>query len=267
MIVSALGPSKKKPSSTVQQAILRWLILVFDLLEEPAVLPRLYGILFALLDVLYLRPQLCHLIAKITRQKHVSSARRQFLKRLDDGITTEPNLHKLSAIFEALDPSSKGAPKSKLPIRFLHPDPQWIENLRPILRRHKPPPEWLPPSPDGFAFHGLPPSEDDGAALGRQPHGPLDLKDSDDLVNHLERLQESDLESSSLLSALSLHAISLTKTGLHFRQVNDTIANLFENQRQELERGRRLGESLLDQILAHTRSTKVSDVHMVSEQN
>lgn len=264
MIISALGPSKRKPSSTVQQALLIWLILVFDLLEEDAVLSRLYSILFALLDVLYLRPQLCHLVAKITRRKHISSTRCQFLKRLDDGITTEPNLHKLSAIFETLDPSSKGAPKSKLPIRFLHPDPQWIENLRSILRRHRPPPEWLPPSPDGFAFHGLPPSEDDGAEIGRQPYGPLDLRNSDDLVNHLEELQESDLDSINVTSALSLHALSLTKTGFHSRHMNATIANLFENQRQELERGRRLSESLLDKTLAHTRSTKVSDVHTVS---
>ena len=264
MIVSALGPSKRKPSSAVQEALLKWLILVFDLLEDDTVLFRLYSTLFALLDVLYLRPQLCHLVAKITRRKHISSARCQFLKRLDDGITTEPNLHKLSAIFEALNPSSKGAPKSKLPIRFPHPDPQWIENLRPILRRHRPPPEWLPPSPDAFAFHGLLPSENDRAEIGRQPYGPLALRNLDDLVNHLEGIQESDLESSALTSTLSLHALSLTETGLHSRQMDATIANLFENQRQELERGKRLSESLLDRLLALTRSTKVSDVHIIS---
>lgn len=264
MIVSALGPSKKKPSTTVQQALLKWLILVFDLLEEDAVLSRLYSTLFALLDVLYLRPRLCHLVAKITRRKHISSARCQFLKRLTDGITTEPNLYKLSAIFETLDPSSNGAPKSKLPIRFPHPDPHWIENLRPILRSHRPPAEWLPPSPDGFTFYGLPPSESNGAEIGRQPYGPLNLRNSDDLVSHLEGLQESDLESSALISSLSLHAVSLTKTGFHSRQMNATIANLLENQRQELEHVRRLSESLLDRLLAYTRSTKVSDVHIVS---
>ncbi|MDI1491763.1 MAG: hypothetical protein OHK93_002973 [Ramalina farinacea] len=237
-------------------ALLKWLILVFDLLEEDAVLSRLYSTLFALLDVLYLRPRLCHLVAKITRRKHISSARCQFLKRLTDGITTEPNLYKLSAIFETLDPSSNGAPKSKLPIRFPHPDPHWIENLRPILRSHRPPAEWLPPSPDGFTFYGLPPSESNGAEIGRQPYGPLNLRNSDDLVSHLEGLQESDLESSALISSLSLHAVSLTKTGFHSRQMNATIANLLENQRQELEHVRRLSESLLDRLLAYTRSTK-----------
>lgn len=268
MIVAALGPSKQKPSITVQQALLKWLILVFDLLEEYSALFSLYSTLFALLDVLYLRSQLCHLIAKITRRKHISSARCQFLKHLDAGITAEPNIHKLSSIFEALDLSGKGAqPKSKRPIRFPHPDPQWIKNWRPILCRHRNPPEWIPPSSDGFVFYGLAIPEDKRAEPGRQPYSPLDLRNLDDLVNHLEGFQESYHDPSDLTSAFSLHALSLTKTASHSQHMKANLANLLENQRQELEDGERLSESLLDTILAHTRSTKVSVVHMGSVRN
>jgi centromere protein I len=44
-IVCCLGPSKTKPSPATQNSLLRWLILVYEDLEDPTYLPKLYSIL------------------------------------------------------------------------------------------------------------------------------------------------------------------------------------------------------------------------------
>ena len=55
VIVGALGEGSNKPSVAIQSGLLRWLIMVYDALEQQKVLGRLYGILFNLLDMISLR--------------------------------------------------------------------------------------------------------------------------------------------------------------------------------------------------------------------
>ena len=49
-VVGSLGHGRAKPSYVVQAALLKWLVLVYDVLENPRVLAQLYSILFNLLD-------------------------------------------------------------------------------------------------------------------------------------------------------------------------------------------------------------------------
>ncbi|PHH79308.1 hypothetical protein CDD80_5209 [Ophiocordyceps camponoti-rufipedis] len=49
-VVSALGHGARKPSLGLQALLLRWLVMVFHVLEERAVLTRAYPVLFNLLD-------------------------------------------------------------------------------------------------------------------------------------------------------------------------------------------------------------------------
>jgi len=51
--------------------------MVYHLLENTAILSQTYGVLFNLLDTAAIRPQLCHLLALITRRKHVRPFRIQ----------------------------------------------------------------------------------------------------------------------------------------------------------------------------------------------
>lgn len=51
--------------------------MVHHLLENAAILSQTYGVLFNLLDTAAIRPQLCHLLALITRRKHVRPFRIQ----------------------------------------------------------------------------------------------------------------------------------------------------------------------------------------------
>ena len=77
--VAAVGIGRLKPSLTVQGLLLRWLIMVYHTLEAPAVLSQAYTVLFNFLDTAAIRPQLAHLLALITRRKHVRPFRIQYL--------------------------------------------------------------------------------------------------------------------------------------------------------------------------------------------
>jgi centromere protein I len=54
-VVGSLGHGRSKPSYTTQAALLKWLIMVYDVLEVQKVLSQLYGILFNLLDTIAIR--------------------------------------------------------------------------------------------------------------------------------------------------------------------------------------------------------------------
>lgn len=54
-VVGALGHGKAKPSYAAQAALLKWIVLVYDVLENPKILSQLYAVLFNLLDTIALR--------------------------------------------------------------------------------------------------------------------------------------------------------------------------------------------------------------------
>lgn len=54
-IVGALGQGKGKPSPSSQESLVKWLTTVYDILEDPNVLSRLYGVLFGMLDMISIR--------------------------------------------------------------------------------------------------------------------------------------------------------------------------------------------------------------------
>jgi centromere protein I len=54
-IVGALGHGQLKPSLPLQALMLRWLVMVYHLLEKPAILSQAYGVLFNLLDTAAIR--------------------------------------------------------------------------------------------------------------------------------------------------------------------------------------------------------------------
>ena len=57
-LVNALGQGGRKPSLSTQSLLVKWLVNVYDVLEQPATLSRLYGVLFAFLDMATLRSEI-----------------------------------------------------------------------------------------------------------------------------------------------------------------------------------------------------------------
>lgn len=53
--VGALGHGQLKPSLPLQSLFLRWLVMVYHMLRNPAILSQAYGVLFNLLDTAALR--------------------------------------------------------------------------------------------------------------------------------------------------------------------------------------------------------------------
>ncbi|KAK3995030.1 centromere protein I [Cladorrhinum sp. PSN332] len=135
--VGALGHGHLKPSFPLQGLILRWLVMVHHLLENPNILSHVYAILFNLLDTAAIRPQLCHLLALITRRKHVRPFRIQTILNLSRQTGGDPNLTGLLRVFKNYYPEiivgdlTKGRAAA-----FKHPDPQWRERLNIIQQQH-----------------------------------------------------------------------------------------------------------------------------------
>ncbi|KAF2031695.1 Mis6-domain-containing protein [Setomelanomma holmii] len=134
-IVGALGQGKGKPSPGTQDSLVKWLTIVHEVIEDPNVLSRLYGVLFGMLDMISIsRTSLCHLLSLITRRKHVKPFRIQQLLELARGLGNEPVLQGLLRIFKDYYPDiilgrTSTSRKSFAP----QPDAEWQTRISAIL--------------------------------------------------------------------------------------------------------------------------------------
>ncbi|KAL1999306.1 hypothetical protein VTN02DRAFT_4714 [Thermoascus thermophilus] len=139
-VVGCLGPSKGKPSPATQALLLRWLILIYELLDDASHLSKLYAVLFNHLDMISLRRPLCHLLSMITRRKHVKPFRIQALMELlRNGGEEERELLGLLRVFKNYYPDiivgDVGA-SGRTKFFFKHPDPEWSSHLKVIQDRN-----------------------------------------------------------------------------------------------------------------------------------
>ncbi|KAI5461204.1 Mis6-domain-containing protein [Mariannaea sp. PMI_226] len=136
-IVSCLGHGKIKPSLPLQAALLRWLIIVYHVLESPQILSQAYPVLFNMLDTAVTRPHLTHLLALITRRKHVRPFRIQSLLNLSRKTGNDPGLIGLLRVFKEYYPEVivGDAVRGKASA-FKHPDLQWRQRLDEIQESH-----------------------------------------------------------------------------------------------------------------------------------
>lgn len=54
-VVASLGNGRDKPSAPSQNLLLRWVIMIYDVLENAASISNLYGVLFNMLDMISIR--------------------------------------------------------------------------------------------------------------------------------------------------------------------------------------------------------------------
>ncbi|OIW29534.1 Mis6-domain-containing protein [Coniochaeta ligniaria NRRL 30616] len=137
-VVGCLGHGELKPSLTIQGHLLRWLVMVYHVLEEPEALSRAYAVLFNLLDTAAIRPQLCHVLALITRRKHVRPFRIQAVLALSRQTGSDPALTGLLRVFKNYYPEIiVGEVTRGRAAAFKHPDPQWRSRLDEIQAEHR----------------------------------------------------------------------------------------------------------------------------------
>lgn len=127
-----LGPSKNKPNPAAQALLLRWLILSYDLFRERSHLTKLYAVLFNHLDMISLRKPLCHLLALITRRKHVKPFRIQALMELiQNSGGDEKELITLLRVFKNYYPEIiLGDFARRNSLLFKHPDAEWSSHAK-----------------------------------------------------------------------------------------------------------------------------------------
>lgn len=154
-VVSCLGHGKIKPSLPLQAALLRWLIMVYHVLKSPQILSQAYPVLFNLLDTAATRPNLSHLLALVTRRKHVRPFRIQALLNLSRQTGNDPCLIGLLRVFKDYYPEViVGEAVRGRASAFKHPDPQWRERLDEIQEAHLQQSEDSLTRPrDGFRVH------------------------------------------------------------------------------------------------------------------
>ncbi|KAG6004654.1 hypothetical protein E4U21_000878 [Claviceps maximensis] len=137
-VVSALGHGTLKASLSLQGALLKWLVMVYHVLDGPVVLAHVYSVLFNLLDTAAIRPQLAHLLALITRRRHVRPFRIQALLNLSRQTGNDPPLVGLLRVFKDYYPEIiVGEAVRGKASAFKHPDLLWRSRLDEIQDAHR----------------------------------------------------------------------------------------------------------------------------------
>ncbi|KAI0023509.1 Mis6-domain-containing protein [Xylariomycetidae sp. FL0641] len=136
-VVGCFGHGKLKSSLTIQALLLKWLVMIHHLLKDQGTLSRAYSVLFNLLDTAAIRAPLCHLLALITRRRHVRPYRIQALLSLSRQTGGDPALTGLLRVFKDYYPEIiVGEATRGKASAFKHPDPQWRERVDEIQRAH-----------------------------------------------------------------------------------------------------------------------------------
>ncbi|KAI0398199.1 Mis6-domain-containing protein [Xylariaceae sp. FL0594] len=136
-VIGSLGHGKLKPSFTVQAALLKWLIMIQHVVESQTPFIQAYPVLFNLLDTASLRAYACHLLALITRRRHVRPHRIQSLLLLSRQTGGDPAITGLLRVYKDYYPEIivGDATRGKASA-FKYPDPQWRERLEEIRQDH-----------------------------------------------------------------------------------------------------------------------------------
>ena len=130
-VISCLGRVK----AIVQTALLKWLVMVFPILESFRQLQQNYGVLFHFLAYVTSRKYLCHLIYLVTKREHISAFRIKTLLDLYTHSVEDQSLMELVRLYKQYYPEIpvKLPQGSSKPLK--HPDPEWFATLEELQIR------------------------------------------------------------------------------------------------------------------------------------
>lgn len=261
LVVNALGSGCRKAPVSNQQLLLKWMIMIHEVLEDPSILSNLYSVFFNLLDMSNLRADLCPLLVTITRRKHVKPFRVQMLQILSKKVGREPALSKLMQIYDTYAPGILDIkrPAGRVP-EFLHPDPEWANQLHRIRERtdHRSAdtlsqPETTSSFRQGSKRLRLSASVEGSYSLDR-------IDNAEDLVNNIEKIRITGLATSDLDDPVLQRYLALGSEDTYKEDIDECLSRAFMQQFDSLASGRDAKKPLievLDEALAYTRYTKV----------
>lgn len=255
-VIGCLGHGSCKASVSSQQLLLRWVLMVADYMEQTSHLSNFYSVLFNLLDMMSIRAEICHLLAKITRRKHVRPFRIRLLQDLSKRTSQEPALLKLMYVYDKYAPDILvlDKPRKNL-IDYSSADPDWVLQLERIQNTS---------SITSAKSSNQLASSRFLRQSSRKAKAPSTIQSGDEIenfVNQLEDIQLSDMTASDLSDPVLQIYVMLTGQEASEDQVNDLLNPIFHQQMEKLASGQNISKAssqLLKNVLAYSRYTKVS---------
>ena len=253
-VIGCLGHGSHKASVSSQQLLLKWIGMVRDYLEEPSHLSKFYSVLFNLLDMMSIRAEICHVLAQITRRKHVQPFRIHFLQGLSKKAGQDHALLKLMYVYDKYAPGILVLEKPRKNLMdSSHTDPDWVSQLE---RIH---------SKTSFRSTKISTRLASSRFLQRSSRtakAPGTIRSDDEIknfVNQLEDIRLLDINVSDLSDpVLQIYTSSVQKASE--TQIDEFLSPVFNEQTEKLASGQNISKAssqILKNVLSYTRYTKV----------
>ncbi|KAF4624700.1 hypothetical protein G7Y89_g13464 [Cudoniella acicularis] len=245
-IVNSLGHGRAKLSFSAQAALLKWLVMIYDILDNQKVLSQLYGILFNLLDTVAIRMEL-------TRRAG-----------------NEPPLVGLMRVFKDYYPDIiVGDAVSGRASVFTHPNPEWREHLGEIQATHyQRTQDGLPPEKRTFRVARKGPN---GGKYARNPAIPgvhtlnaqessitlEEIEDVHDFVQRLENIEPPNQLVAVIGDPLLQKFLQLRSSEIYSRRVDTWLLAFFEDQLESTNPSETKMLEMLEAVRGYTQYTKI----------
>lgn len=248
-VVCSLGPSKNKPTPATQVLLLRWLLLVYDFLEDRTHLSKLYAVLFNYLDMISLRKPLCHLLSIITRRKHVKPFRIQALMELLRNTGgEEKELVSLLRVFKNYYPDiivGDLGMMRKAGLVFKHPDPEWTNHAKHLQETNVERPQASQQSNFQVVHRGLVKRSKAEIVVpdvqtSRVPHGRTSLEELRDVDHFVERIDKIELPNqiiSTMGDRLAQKYLFLVKSDAASARLDDWLLSFLNDKLEQIRDG------------------------------
>ena len=254
-VIGCLGHGSQKASVSSQQLLLRWIVMVADYLEQPSQLSNFYSVLFNLLDMMSIRAEICHVLAQITRRRHVRPFRIHLLQGLSKSAGQDPALLKLMYIYDKYAPGILVFEKPrKVLMEVSHMDPDWVLQLERIQNK------------TSFTSAKISKQLASSRFLrrsSRSAKAPSTVQSDDEtenFVNQLEDIRLLDMTASDLNDpVLQIYITSTVHTALE-DQIDDFLNLIFDQQMEKLASGQNISKTssqVLKSVVPYSRYTKV----------
>lgn len=254
-VIGCLGYGSHKASVSSQQFLLRWIVMVADYLEQPSHLSNFYSVLFNLLDMMSIRADICHLLAQITRRKHVRPFRIRLLQDFSESTGQDPALLKLMYVYDKYAPGILVLEKPRKNLMDVsHADPDWVLQLDKIH--------------NNMSFTSAKISNQLASSRflrrsSRGAKGPSTVRSGDEIenfVNQLEGIQLSDMTASDLSDPVLQIYITSTVQKASEDQIDGFLNLVFDQQMEKLASGQNISKAssqVLKNVMSYSRYTKV----------
>jgi centromere protein I len=272
-IVCSIGVGKGRPHLVSQALLLQWLLLVYEVAEDPSCFSRLYRTLFNHLDMLSLRRPLCHLLCVITRRKHVKPFRIQALLELQEAAGHDLALASLIRVYKDYYPDLVVTDiRVKRWNHFAHPDHGWVDHLRVVQASNLAQESYSAADLDRRSSFKVIRRGTKRSRVGLVPEvrtsvaneGSTTLEEvenAEDFVGNLEKTELPNQLISAILDPLAMKLLKVLPDSIAELRLNQWLEGFFRDANREAEDVEEsridLGQ-LLETALDYIRHTKVS---------